>query len=305
MNLSALTKKQSGVVFLIVYAFTIVGGIFIVLLGNKIDMLPLWSMLLADIVMTTIIFIVGVIIKNASLYDPYWSVIPLFMIIVWVIDLYLFQLTFNIIIILIVIAFWSIRLTYNWWKNWEGFSHQDWRYDMLRDKNPKLYPITNFMGIHMIPTIVVFIQMISIYLAIQYTTINLVFFIGAITSFSAPVIQFIADKQMYDFRHTEKRKSKVINSGLWRFSRHPNYFGELLFWIGIYIIYLSYAKRIDINIIYPVLMILLFVFVSVPMMERKLSNRSGYVEYKSSVSMIIPFFPKKIKVKDESISEKS
>ena len=305
MNLDKLTKKQSGVIFLIVYAFTMAGGTLIIVLGNRLDMLPIWSMLLADVVMTIIIFIVGSIIKNASLYDPYWSVIPLYAVIVWIIDFYLFALPFNIIILLIVIAFWSIRLTYNWWKNWDGFSHQDWRYDLLRDKNPKLYPLTNLMGIHMIPTLVVFIQLICVYLIMQYTTVNFLFFIGALISLSGPVIQFISDKQMYDFRAEKNKTSKVINSGLWRFSRHPNYFGELIFWIGIYIMYFSYSKAVDIHVIYPVLMIMLFVFISIPMMENKLKHRDGYDEYKKTVSMIIPFFPKKQKNKEEIVEENS
>ena len=125
-----------------------------------------------------------------------------------------FSLSLNAILLLFVVGFWSIRLTYNWWKNWTGFAHQDWRYDTLKNKNPKLYPLTNFFGIHMIPTIVVFLQMVCVLEIVQYTTMNIIFYIGLLVSIMAPLLQHIADKQMYDFRLKNKGKKKIINKGI-------------------------------------------------------------------------------------------
>lgn len=292
MNYNKLTKKQSGVIFLIAYAFSFIIGIAIIIIGkDKIG--AIWLMLLADVVMTIVIYLIGNLLKNASLYDPYWSVIPIYIILIW---LFLYGINFDIfnIILLILILIWGIRLTYNWWKNWHGFIEQDWRYDMLREKNIKLYPVTNFFGIHMIPTIVVFIQMVNVYESLISSSLNIVvFIIGILFCLIAPIIQIVSDKQMYDFRLNNTDKSKVINVGLWRFSRHPNYFGELMFWVGIYLIYLSKSMIFNINIVYPILMILLFIFISIPMMENKLKNREGFKEYKSSVSVLFPFPQKK------------
>ncbi len=292
MNLNKLTKKQSGVVFLIVYLFTMGFGFFVVYYSSYFTNNAIIALLIADVLMTIVIFLIGSIIKNASLYDPYWSVIPPYLIVIAAIRY--FGLSFSLagIMLLIVISFWGIRLTYNWWKNWTGFSKQDWRYDLLREKNPKLYPITNLFGIHMIPTVVVFLQLINAFQILNNTSVNTIFLIGLALSLIAPVIQFISDKQMYDFRASNKNKSKVINTGLWRYTRHPNYFGELLFWVGIYVMYFSFVKVIDVHILYPISMILLFVFISIPMMENRLLDRPGYKEYKQSVSMILPFFPK-------------
>ena len=301
MNLNKLTKKQSGVIFLIVYGLTFILGLFIIFLGLYYGRNIIITMLIADIIMTLVIFIVGLIIKNASLYDPYWSVVPPYLMILWALSSYGFQLPINVILLIIAVCFWGVRLTYNWWKNWTGFSKQDWRYDYLREKNPKLYPITNLFGIHMIPTAVVFLQMINVFDIMKHSFVSTLFFIGLILSLIAPVIQFLSDKQMYDFRAKNTDKNKVINTGLWRFSRHPNYFGELLFWVGIYIMYLSYAGTININILYPIAMILLFIFISIPMMENRLVNRPGYKAYQNSVSMILPFLPKK--KKSSSVSE--
>ncbi|XMB71805.1 DUF1295 domain-containing protein [Mycoplasmatota bacterium WC30] len=293
MDLSGLTKKQSGVIFLIVYGLTLVFGLVIMFLGARYGKNFIITMLIADILMTVVIFVVGLIIKNASLYDPYWSVIPFIIILFWAVAFQGFSLSLNSILLIIVVGIWSFRLTRNWWINWTGFAHQDWRYDMLKEKKPKLYPLTNLFGIHLIPTIVVFLQLLNGFDILHESGINIVFLIGVLISLIAPFIQYIADKQMLEFRKNNIDKTKVINTGLWRFSRHPNYFGELIFWIGIYIMYFSYSMSIDLNILYPISMILLFVFISIPMMEKRLASREGYQEYKKSVSMLIPFIQKK------------
>ena len=305
MNLNSLNKKQSGIIFLIVYGFSMLLGLIVIFIGSRYTGNHLLTILIADIIMTLVIFIVGTIIKNASLYDPYWSVIPFFFLIVYAILFNGFILPSSSILIIIVVGFWSIRLTYNWWKNWTGFAEQDWRYDMLRDKAPKLYPITNLFGIHLIPTIVVYLQIINMVEVIKYSTVNIIFFIGLAIALLSPVIQYFSDKQMYEFRQKNLGKQKVINTGLWRFTRHPNYFGEIILWVGIYVMYFSYVKVLDVNIIYPISMILLFIFISIPMMEKKLIDRPGYSEYIESVSMLIPFFPKKIDSNQEIVDEKS
>lgn len=291
MDLMNMSKKQSGLFILIVYALTMALGIGIIAFGNQQAWTPIMTMLIADIVMTIVIYLLGLVIKNASLYDPYWSVIPLYIIIVWYL-LYVDRLSINHVLLLLAVLTWAVRLTYNWWKNWEGFDKQDWRYDMLKNKNHRFYPLTNLFGIHMLPTLIVFIQMINVYGQLNETGINLVFIIGFVFSMAAPVIQFVADKQMFDFRLNRKDDEQIINVGLWRFSRHPNYFGELLFWVGIYVMYLSFQMQVDLYIIFPILMIALFVFISVPMMEKKIQDRPGYDVYKENVSMIVPFFNK-------------
>lgn len=292
MDLRKLSKKQSGLVILIVYALTMGIGIACYMIIESLIGEPIIAMFIADAIMTVIIFVIGSAIKNASLYDPYWSVIPPFIIVVWLLEM---STTFNIKVVLIILAFmiWAVRLTYNWWKNWVGFRKQDWRYDLLRDKNPKIYPLTNFVGIHFVPTVVVFIQMLAVYHALNSTTVKPIFYLGFSLAVIAPLIQFIADRQMYRFRQENHVGKTVINTGLWRFSRHPNYFGELLFWVGVYLMSASDLAMFNLYLLAPLAMIALFEFISVPMMENKLAKRPGYAEYRRSVSRILPFFRRK------------
>lgn len=287
MQLLNLTKRQTLWVFLAVYFFSALVGGLIMLYGLNQNYNMILITLISTVSMTLIVFIFSNIVKNASLYDPYWSVIPIIIVLEWIFIYKNFSL--NVILLLLAILVWAIRLTYNWWKNWNGFKHQDWRYTKLHDQAPKIYFLTNLMGIHMIPTLVVYLQLINAHGVIQNNTFNLIFLVGLLISLSAAVIQFIADKQMYDFRMNPNKDKKVIDSGLWKYSRHPNYLGELMFWSGIYLMYFADKKVIDFHLIYPISMIMLFLFISIPLMEKKLANREGYSEYRKTVSMLLPY----------------
>ncbi len=287
MHLENLSKNQSLWVFIAVYFLAILFGTIIMIYGYNQNYNMILISLISTVTMTLFVFVFSNITKNASLYDPYWSVIPIVIVFQWLVLYKNYSL--NVILLILAVVIWGVRLTYNWWKNWNGFSHQDWRYTKLKEQAPKVYFLTNLMGIHMIPTLVVYAQLINAHDIMQYQGITPLFILGFLLSVGAAVIQFIADKQMYDFRMKRNRTSLVIDYGLWKYSRHPNYLGELTFWVGIYLMYFSHVKVIDINIIYPILMIALFLFISIPLMENKLANRPGYQEYKSKVSMLLPY----------------
>ena len=111
------------------------------------------NLLIADIVATVFTFIFSLIFKNASVYDPYWSVQP----IVILVSIAIFtQLDILKIVLLCAVCLWGVRLTANWAYTFKNMQHQDWRYTMLAEKTKKFYPIINYLGIHMFPTLVVY-----------------------------------------------------------------------------------------------------------------------------------------------------
>ena len=109
-------------------------------------------------------------------------------------------------------------------------------------------------------------------------------------------MESIADHQKYRFRDDPKNKNKWITHGLWQYSRHPNYFGEILVWTGIYLFafpHLPYNHRL-LGIISPLYIFCLLYFVSgVPMLERSANKRWGkdpaYQAYKKKTKVLIPF----------------
>jgi len=86
-------------------------------------------------------------------------------------------------------------------------------------------------------------------------------------------------------------KNSNIDMGLWRHSRHPNYFGEVMFWWGLWIMQMGINPQKWITVAGPVVIVFLFVFISIPMMENHvIKSKPDYLMYKKQVSMLIPWF---------------
>ena len=241
---------------------------------------------------TIFIYIGSVILNNSSLYDPFWSVAPV------PIALYLalhFENTIVVkLLVLVPIIFWAIRLTRNWIISWQGFEHEDFRYIELKNTNKFKSEFNNFFGIHLFPTLIVNLGLYPLVFILTnniYSTTFLYF--ASLFTFFAVVLETVADEQMREFKKNPLNKGKTMRYKLWKYSRHPNYLGEIGFWFGIYLMGLSSGLAPLWTIICPLTMVALFVFVSCPMMDnRSLKNRSDYKEYMEVTSQLILFPPK-------------
>jgi steroid 5-alpha reductase family enzyme len=103
----------------------------------------------------------------------------------------------------------------------------------------------------------------------------------------------------FNFIQNKQNKGKWIESGLWRYSRHPNYFGEILTWVGVYIVSYQWleGREVYLGLIGPLFISFILIFVSgIPVLEKGADKRWGtdkkYQEYKKRTSILIPFFKK-------------
>jgi steroid 5-alpha reductase family enzyme len=98
---------------------------------------------------TIFIYILSVAFKNSSWYDAFWSVIPVVLTVLCWIDIHSAGNVLRAGMMFDVMVFWAIRLTYNWARSWDGFTHEDWRYVMMKGKaNNKIqYFLTDFVAI--------------------------------------------------------------------------------------------------------------------------------------------------------------
>jgi len=128
------------------------------------------------------------------------------------------------------------------------------------------------------------------------------FLVGACIMFLGSVYESIADQQLYNFKKNPENKGKVLNSGLWYYCRHPNYFGESVFWLGTFIVSLSAV--IYYCIFSPVLMIIFINFISgTPITEKTISTGKSE-EYKKYLRTTSTFFPWcKLKDKEQEIAD--
>ena len=132
-------RKASFVIVTLVYILAAAAGIVI----YRALSFDWWlNLLIADVAATVLTFVFSLIFRNASVYDPYWSVQPIVILICFAIGK---TLTLERILLLVAVCFWGVRLTANWAYTFHGLQHQDWRYTMLKEKTGIFYPIINFM----------------------------------------------------------------------------------------------------------------------------------------------------------------
>ncbi len=274
-------RKLSFIIIGIVYVIATLVGISVYQSLN----LSWWlSLLLADVAATVVTFAFSLFFGNASVYDPYWSVQPIVIFVGFSLSEGLNTLG---ILLLAALLLWGIRLTANWAYTFKNLNHQDWRYTMLKEKTGVFYPVVNFCGIHMVPTLIVyFCTLPAVYAVKNNLTVNIGSIIFICVSFFAALMQGVADIQMHKFR--KHRNAPFIQNGLWKYSRHPNYLGEILMWWGIALCVVC-AQATAWNLLLGALAnTVLFLVVSIPMADKRQSRKKDFAEYKSQTRMLLP-----------------
>ncbi len=277
-------KVLSLIIVYLIYIIAFVGGYFSSLwITNNIYI----QLLFMDVIATIVIWVFSIFLKNTSLYDPYWSLTP------WVIATYLLIITKtdNVFTYLVygAFSFWSWRLTINWMITFDDLKWEDWRYKMYRAKlNPFIYEGLNLTGLQMMPTVLVYCGLLPLLVLIEKGA-NAFSIIGMVIILIGVVLEFFSDHQMHKFLK-ETKERRVCKLGLWNYSRHPNYLGENLIWIGVYVSMVVALPEYWYLFFGALLILLLFEFVSIPMMEkRQKERRSEYVDYIKTTPRMVPF----------------
>ncbi len=266
-----------------------------------LDAHPMVRLFAADVAATVVVFGFSRAFDNSSFYDPYWSVAPIVMA-AW--------LPFSGIegvvpmgarqgLMLAVTSFWGGRLTYNWLRGWSGLDHEDWRYVDFRKQFPRGYWPFSFAAIHFFPTVCTFAGSLAMWpIATSNAPLGPLDLVGAAIAVGATIIEGLADAQLRAFRAdcaARGERGAICEVGLWAYSRHPNYFGECSFWVGLWVLGLA-ANSADAawTALGPVGMISLFVFGTIPLMEkRSLERRPAFADVQRRISMLVPWPPKK------------
>ena len=281
MNNLKQSRAASFIAVALVYIFATVVGVAV----YRALALDWWfSLLIADVAATVATFIFSLLFQNASVYDPYWSVQPPVILVAFAIGK---ELTAFGVLLLVVVGFWAIRLTANWAYTFWGLNHQDWRYTMLNEKTGIFYPVINFVGIHMVPTLVVYGCILpAVYAVRQGLEANVASVLFLCLSLGAAVMQGVADIEMHQYR--KHREGVFIRVGLWKYSRHPNYLGEILMWWGVALSVICAAPSAYYLAAGALANTVLFFAVSIPMADGRQSRKEGFAEYKRQTRMLLP-----------------
>jgi len=240
----------------------------------------------------TLFFIAGAVKKNNSIVDIGWGLG--FVIVSWF--SLLTDRTWNIaqIVATFFVTIWGLRLFFHIFRRNKD-KPEDFRYAAFRANWGKWLIPRAFFQIYLLQGILLYIIALPLlFLRTSSTTLMYPFFIAGICIWLIGFFfEAMGDYQLKRFIQDSNNKGKIITTGLWKYTRHPNYFGESVMWWGIFLISLSTSSSF-ISLLSPVTITFLLIFVSgVPMLERSMMKRPGYAEYAKRTSIFIPWFPKK------------
>jgi steroid 5-alpha reductase family enzyme len=232
--------------------------------------------------------------KNGSVFDPWWSILPPIAAL-WLTGLSDHpDLTARQLAVHAVVWFWAVRLTANWAVSWPGLDHEDWRYVDMVNNWPFPAWLVRLVPVMLIPASFVAAGCLPLYpaLALGDTGFGLLDAAALALGLAATSLEFVSDEQMRVFA-ARKQPGDVMQEGLWAWSRHPNYLGEILFWFSLWLFALAAAPAWWWTGIGAVAILALFVFGSIPLLDkRSRERRPGFSEYEARTPALIPRRPR-------------
>jgi steroid 5-alpha reductase family enzyme len=250
----------------------------------------------ADVTATLAVFAFSRAYDNSSFYDPYWSVAPIAIAIFWALvpESPAVSVGRQVLVVALV-SLWGVRLTANWARGWKGLAHEDWRYVDLRAKQGRAYWWVSLFGLHLLPTTLVFVACLALYPALASGTAPLgpLDLVALAVTGGSIWIEARADNQLRRFVLRNRDPGAILADGLWSLCRHPNYFGEMGFWWGLYLFGLAADPSWWWTAVGPLAITLMFRFISLPLIEeRMLSRRPRFAAHAERTSLVIPWFPR-------------
>ena len=241
----------------------------------------------------TLFFVIAVLKKDNSIVDIGWGLSYVY---TANMTLYLTN-NYNLrsFIITFIVTIWGLRLSYHIFKRNLG-KGEDFRYAKWRENWDHFY-LTSFLRVFMLQGVLSFIISAPIIKIISapYFNLKIIDFIGLFIWGIGFAFEASADKQLKDYKALDdsEKDGHVLKSGVWKYTRHPNYFGDALVWWGFYTIALA-VRGGWIFIFSPIIMTLLLRFVSgVPLLEKRYADDEEYQKYAEKTNIFFPWFPKK------------
>lgn len=199
-------------------------------------------------------------------------------------------------LVLTIIFLWAFRIALHIGRRFFSKKDEDFRYVTWR-QTWKYFYTRSYLQVFLLQGLLMFLVSSSlVFLKIYDLQINpAMLLVGSIISLFALVFEAVADRQLRDF--LAQKTGGIMQTGLWKYSRHPNYFGEVTFWWGIFLITIPSSSEFVINpffLISPLTITFLILYVSgIPMVEKKYENNQAFQVYKTKTNAFFPWFPKK------------
>ena len=254
----------------------------------------LTSCAIAVLCMVLFVWVVSVGLKDASVVDIAWG--SGFVVVAWTayFTTQVFGESIQRLILPAMVNVWGLRLSgYLFFRN-HG-KPEDYRYRAMRDKWGNSFWWVSLFTVFILQGSLIWIVSLPVQIGIGLPTHNIIWMLvfGVVVWSIGLIFESVGDWQLMQFKANPANEGKVLNSGLWRFTRHPNYFGDFLVWWGIFFVAMSQTLEWW-TIISPVAMTVLLMKISgVALLEKSLTTtKPEYAIYAKTTNAFFPWFPK-------------
>lgn len=194
-----------------------------------------------------------------------------------------------------LVTVWGVRLAlYLLWRNWGA--GEDYRYQAMRRRYGDRFPLTSLAVVFGLQGVLMWVISLPVQVAVTSPTpaaLGVLDLLGTVLVLVGVGFESLGDLQLARFKGDPANRGLVMDRGLWRYTRHPNYFGDAVVWWGLFAFALTTPAH-GWTVIGPLLMTYLLTRLSgVPLLEKKLTRtRPGYAEYVARTSSFMPWPPR-------------
>lgn len=246
--------------------------------------------LIVALLLPSLTWIVSLFKGDVSIVDSLWSLIFLALCLTW---LFAYEYTTpRSLMVLALVALWALRLSaYITWRNWD--EGEDVRYQAIRRNNSPNFAIKSLFIVFLLQGLLAWVISLPLLAAITGSRpLNLFDALALVLVLFGTLFESIADAQLASFKARPDAQRRILDTGLWRYTRHPNYFGECCVWWGFYLFALAAGGWWA--ILSPLLMTFLLLRVSgVALLEKTIvERRPGYRDYIDRTNAFVPGSPR-------------
>jgi steroid 5-alpha reductase family enzyme len=250
----------------------------------------LWSAIAVAVVMVAA-WLVSLVVHDASIVDPVW---PLgFVVVGWVSGLTGRGEALRVVVLVALVTIWGLRLSWHLFTRWRR-QGEDARYAAMREKRGERFALISLVTVFGTQGLLMWIVSLPLQLGAgidgRAAGWPVLLVVGVAVWVLGFTFEAVGDAQLAAFKADPSSKGQVMDQGLWRYTRHPNYFGDACVWWGIFLVAAGAGGWAWLGVVGPVVMTVLLRRVSgVTLLEKDMAERRpGYTDYVRRTSPFLP-----------------
>lgn len=248
------------------------------------------SAALAVFLFFLVLFVISLIRQDNTIADIGWPlgfVIAVF-VVLWQRD----TVSLRQVIAIVLVSVWGVRLSLHVWLRNRG-KGEDWWHKAWRHSWGEHWVIRSFLQIYLLPLVYLLLIVSPVIYINTFAgpSLGVADWVGLALWIFGFTWEVVGDHQLVHFKRRQKSKGHVLCTGLWRYSRHPNYFGEILLWTGLWVMATSLTGG-WLTFVGPLASAVLLIWGrGIPRLEKHFSANPEYLAYQRNTSMLVPWFP--------------